>query len=148
MKSRKCFVSNSSSSSFIVIQESKTTNLKGAYRGKRIEIGDLGKRCFGWENELSCDVWSKINFCLIQAKDSALPDKYFRMIFSVIADHTSASAVTLKSGFFDNYFDAYIDHQSSSSEGQNMKMFDSEDTLTRFIFGEGSYIQTGNDNEW
>lgn len=43
----------------------------------------------------------------------------------------------------------YIDHQSASYEGDNIKMFESEETLTRFLFSEDSFIQGGNDNgDW
>jgi hypothetical protein len=40
----------------------------------------------------------------------------------------------------------YIDHQSASYEGENMEMFEDEQTLHDFLFSNNSYIQTGNDN--
>ena len=43
----------------------------------------------------------------------------------------------------DNY---YIDHQSASSEGSCMEMFESEDALYNFLRFQESYIRGGNDN--
>ena len=43
----------------------------------------------------------------------------------------------------DNY---YIDHQSASSEGECMEMFESEDALYNFLRFQESYVRGGNDN--
>jgi hypothetical protein len=40
----------------------------------------------------------------------------------------------------------YIDHQSASSEGECMEMFESEDALYNFLRFQESYIRGGNDN--
>ena len=40
----------------------------------------------------------------------------------------------------------WIDHQSCSSEDENTEIFDNEDALTQFLFGDSSYIQLDNDN--
>ena len=41
----------------------------------------------------------------------------------------------------------YIDHQSCATEGSNLEMFRDRDSLKRFLFAKGSFIQCGNDNE-
>lgn len=42
---------------------------------------------------------------------------------------------------------AYIDHQSLIDEDSEIaKMFESEETLEKFLFSSGSSITTGNDN--
>ena len=58
--------------------------------------------------------------------------------------------IALKTEFDeDEKYAYYIDHQSSVIEGQNMDMFQSKDTLYRFLAdSENSYIQGGNDNEF
>lgn len=40
----------------------------------------------------------------------------------------------------------YIDHQSSAVEGENTEIFESEETLERFLFGPQSRIELNNDN--
>ena len=46
-----------------------------------------------------------------------------------------------------NTVPAYIDHQSASTEGNNVRMFYTEKELVNFLFSFGSYIQGGNDNK-
>ena len=42
---------------------------------------------------------------------------------------------------------AYIDHQSNCGDGENTEMFESKEALQAWLFGENSYVMTGNDNE-
>ena len=68
MKIRQGFVSNSSSSSFIVISKGKC--IHPSWYGQDLVIfGDCGNSQFGWEFERWNDIESKINFCYIQARD-------------------------------------------------------------------------------
>ena len=74
------------------------------------------------------------------------------MLEKVIKDHTGVKEIQWK--FAGSWKDededlpyAYIDHQSSAAEGENIECFQSEESLKDFIFGHDSFIQGGNDNE-
>jgi len=151
MKIRSGFVSNSSSSSFIVIGEAKPETP----HFDEYVIGQLGCNEFGWEHTTYEGAASMISFAWLQAefcKDSR-PD-YMAMLLRVIKQHTGAKEVTCC--ITDSYTEScndkskrygYIDHQSSVAEGANLEMFDDDETLARFLFSPDSYIQGGNDND-
>lgn len=140
MKTRNGFVSNSSSSSFIVIDNRGQMTLPGTLSGV-YQIGADGHTDFGWEQTRYTDIHSKINFAYLQTKyvnlDTSI--EWLKMLNNVLKKH-GASVVNPM------YRDGYIDHQSAASEGANMEMFNTEEDLEAFIFGEGSYIQGDNDN--
>lgn len=158
MKIRNDFVSNSSSSSFIVIADivGKTEDLS-VYN----EDGDfivpnenIGKNQFGWEFETTSDFFSKLNFCAMQCFYSdGHCDEWFDMLKRVVKDNYKLNIKMVDPIYYDaekKYKDLpdnmYIDHQSASSEGQNIKMFTNEDTLLRFLSNTDSRIEGGNDN--
>ena len=108
------------------------------------------------------DMYSKINFCYIQAKQIKNQD-YFRsigkvlkykfpkidIVFPIISDDWKCDETKVTHPV--DYTDirmryGYVDHQSSSSEDQNLEMFESEETLKNFLFNTSSYIQNDNDN--
>lgn len=162
MKIRTGFVSNSSSSSFVVIDSS------AGY--ERLEDDDngvfgpgRGESEFGWGPECIKDIPSRINFAFLQAnyaapEHDALLEKartilyghsnhYVRMLEEVIKENSNIKEITWN--FVEDEFgfeSGYIDHQSNASEGQNMEIFNSKDALRDFIFGRNSYIQLDNDN--
>jgi hypothetical protein len=147
MKVRHGFVSNSSSSSFVVIAEGNLV-MKNALKDDAWEnrMGD-GQYEFGWQNERYGDVDSRANFAFLQALETNNTE-WLAMIEKVITEHTGAMYVLHgfdmdKDGWLK---EGYIDHQSSATEGQNTEMFKSEEALRNFIFANGSYIQCGNDN--
>lgn len=176
MKIRNGFVSNSSSSSFIVfgtdLENNRDTlgflNMKpeklygwSDVRSIRVELPlPEAEYEFGWDFERYYDVKDKINFAIIQALDSG--DKkweYQDMLRKVLQKQLNRECkeqpvLTLRIDYNRFYWDsvseedqAYIDHQSSAREGENLEIFESEEALENFLFNKNSYIQGGNDNE-
>ena len=151
MKIRSGFVSNSSSSSFIVIGTDITEKNLPLDDGKFI-IGSAGETEFGWQNTTYEYAYDRINFAWMQANYmiESTPE-WMEMLGEVIKEHTGAtevvSIINLDWPRHEGEVNGYIDHQSASCEGVNTEMFADKDTLARFLFGSGSYIQGGNDNE-
>lgn len=142
MKIRNGFVSNSSSSSFIVINEGSQSK----YTFKCDSAGNLhidahfGECEFGWGPEELYDVESKIVFSYLMARYFIFGEgqKYIDMLEKVIIENSNVKTISWEEDF------GYIDHQSVESE--NLNMFESEDILKQFLFCNQSYIQLDHDN--
>jgi hypothetical protein len=148
MKIRYGFVSNSSSSSFSIIDESLNNLIAFDCSGQTLTIGPSGGHTkFGWEPRNFTNVWDRINFACLQA---LYVSKHMDMFRKVITEYSKCSELDIKlTTEYDckrSEVHGYIDHQSSGEEGRNLGMFDSEDTLKRFLFGKDSFIHTDNDN--
>lgn len=153
MKVRGGFVSNSSSSSFIVIDAAHgyDTAMHGVDENNLWLAPGSGECEFGWAYTQYHDHSSRVNFALLQAMYAENAD-WFAMIDRVITEHTGAYAVvnTMTLDYTPRHGEtwAYIDHQSNVGEGANIEMFESDQTLKDFLFGSGSYIQGDNDNRY
>ena len=189
MKLRTDYVSNSSSSSFIVIVNSgtdRTDEIKSDFlpysedwRSYPIPNTN-GKHQFGWEWEDTSSFEGKLNFVGIQLLYLFLEkisnrgleykrpytgkdfDRLYDMLQKVCKERfgfnvkLNPDVINTDIGFsedrggyygFTTLADGYyIDHQSASSEGECMEMFESEDVLYDFLRFDESYIRGGNDN--
>ena len=154
MKTRSGFVSNSSSSSFIIISDNIDTEyiklLKKQYAGTTPLVVDneFGTTAFGLEPHEYNDFGSKVIFAYLQylyIKDKH--PEWLVMLEKVLKNKLGVKEIKWiinTDGIVENY--AYIDHQSNSSEGSNIEIFDSKLKLTRFLFNTSSTINTDNDN--
>mgnify|MGYP003589734033 CR=1 FL=1 len=152
MKIRNGFVSNSSSSSFLVIDKKDALMdsefiLELCYpeleiRDNTLYISSIIDRHihFGWDVAEINSVVAKIVFSLLQS--NYLSSDYFDMLYKTLCEYFKVDNV-----IFDIPEDAYIDHQSAASEGRNLQMFSDVETLKKFLFSKNSIIVTGNDND-
>jgi hypothetical protein len=152
MKTRLGFVSNSSSSSFVVIEEGK--NMRQPHI---LEIDDgvltvnneIGECEFGWEERRYSGFHTKLNFAYLQALYvmGQIPE-WIPMLEETIKEFLP-EVKEIRWELTEEWpapGSGYIDHQSASYEGRNTKIFNDKETLKRFLFDADSYIEGGNDN--
>ena len=154
MKVRTGFVSNSSSSSFIILGEPLDNWEKPLLPNSEILTipDDLGgKTGFGWEVEWSSDVASKLNFVIIQAlynKDKIEEIKEILKTFLNVDEVVISLTDDFNSS---NKTWGYVDHQSSVASGEGckeiFKILIDEEEFINFIFNPESKLLMGNDNE-
>jgi len=153
MKIRNGFVSNSSSSSFIVIDGNQVNQekidkvdliLKSSGDVVKFPL-EYGQHEFGWEFKKYNSWDDKLNFAFLQAMTG---EKYLEL-FKEYVNELFGIKITYKLNEYGkiNYDEGYIDHQSMGYEKPvNLEMFDSLEKFKKFIFNDESYVEMGNDN--
>ena len=141
MKIRTGFVSNSSSSSFVVVGDSKTYDKLDAQieYGVLNTGGEYGNDEFGWQEETYNDIGSRLNLCMLLARNHTNdPDAYNDRILAAVKQiYPEVEYLIFES-------DGYADHQSA--DDMFGEIFASDESLFNFIFCTDSYITTDNDN--
>lgn len=157
-KIRKGFVSNSSSSSFVIVGNGEFEQNMQRYVDDdgTLVVGANGVTEFGWEDTKYRDMFDRINFAYMIAKYEENPE-WFNMLETVLKEHFKCSSIFYlidesyscdenESTPYGKWVYGYIDHQSTAAESSNGSIYDSADELERFLFCKDSYIQGDNDN--
>jgi hypothetical protein len=121
--------------------------------GKELVVdSNLGETEFGWGPNTIYNMGSRINFAYLQCLYGKKGNPgWLPMLERVIKETTGVEDIRWKlqdwTSDKEQDFDfAFIDHQSSASEGQNTEIFESDEVLKAFLFGKGSHIHVDNDN--
>lgn len=163
MKTRIGFVSNSSSSSYVVVPKSvveeyeknresrdirsfNQLKLLFAFSGevKGVGLFDSGEKNFGWQVVRYHDLESKWNWLVLQAYYDGS-----KAYLSTIENFLSKVNHNLKINWADvdeqvEKFNAYIDHQSIDAQATFAEV--KAIGIDEFLVNENCFIQNGNDN--
>lgn len=175
MKTRVDFVSNSSSSSFIVISDKgnlDTTDVVASIDYNDVLMlpnSELGCTEFGWQTQRYYNIFDKLNWAaiilleiMVNEENMSTEDKMKReisnplftfvelekMLKQFCKDRFGVDVELRKDEYRKSYYNVgYIDHQSSYRETPgNARMFKSYKMLEDFLMNTHSYIDNSNDN--
>jgi hypothetical protein len=137
MKIREDFVTNSSSSSFILICKDKHISVPGLYSNVFV-IGKKGNLIFDKELAVFTDTYDKINFIAIAAiagefKESVLND----VLMDVMPNVTDIDWSYINDQYCQE--GAYIDHQCLC-QGNLAYLYTKSESLKRFLFNDKSKL--------
>ena len=100
---------------------------------------------FGWEKRNYTDAATKASYCLTACWSCGADEKMLKRVVRDNMPDANDVVFVGKPGPRPSWdCDYYIDHQSSDV---HCDAFESDETLTRFIFSKRSHLYTGNDNE-
>lgn len=133
MKAREGFISNSSSTSFVVLGKKCNTTVK---LHENVLVAD-GFYEFGCAFEKFEGFESKLAFAYLQCKDYP---EFLDTLEKVIIDYCGCSCVVWN---IDE--DSYVDHQSLYPESKEFEM--NYEYMKLFLFSNESYFKMGNDND-
>lgn len=145
MKLRTDFVTNSSSSSFIVVKMSDFKNYKNKFirESKKYVIGESGELSFGWGIEKHTDFDTKVNWLALIAHYNDLSTEFLEAAIKELTGCSSIITDAFYKAIDDG--DAYIDHQSSD-DPESIFVLKNYDILIKFLGNDESYVWVDNDN--
>lgn len=143
MKIRSDFVTNSSSSSYIVLfkEANDLEDIKKSLSGKIIVLGKKGTIVFTRSYKKSTDFYSKLNFIGLTAmylQEEDYLKNFMKKTLDCDIDFTKLEKMQ-------EDFKAFIDHQSipskwSNGEDESYTMFHNEKMLKQFLFSDRSFL--------
>lgn len=142
MKTRTGFVSNSSSTSFVIIGRSGDLQIPTSLDNTLTVSGNYE---FGRDFETTRDVNGRIAWAVMQAQYQGKAD-WLQMIADVVTETsgwTLVCPIDVDNQAYNSPNYSYIDHQSI---GESNEIFASKDELKAWIFDKESYVRMGNDN--
>lgn len=157
MKTRNGFVSNSSSSSFILVCHEGELHVPIVWnKVLNIPRSNYAETDFNGGEGKIFDFDSKLNFIVLQAIYADDQEK-IDFVNKVLLDYLGKD-IEIRWNLTTDYFDMItedvpshmvigsIDHQSILHNDENMdQLFESEENLKQFLFNPGSYLEMGRD---
>ena len=138
MKIRTGFVSNSSSASFVIIGSGDPMDIPSSWiHDSCLKCGEEGCTEFGWGPEILTHIQDRLNLACQLSKDHE--DLREMLLQAIQEKHPEVTSL-----HYDPEW-GYVDHQS---EETLLRIFNSKQELSSFIFNCDSEIKLDNDNRY